>query len=87
MRRRLFKLVWEILIGKHKNFMLLSIGDGDLMNVFLEKGYKVNTFYHKIHPYVADRIIKDLSKSEEELFFERLNFEVNAEEYYKKQKR
>lgn len=87
MRRSLFKLVWEILIGKHKNFMLLSISDDDLMNVLLGKGYKVDAFYHKIHPYVADRIIKDLGKSEEELFFDRLSFEVDAEEYYNKQKR
>lgn len=87
MRRQRIKFIWDLLRGKYRNFIFINIEEEEMYKLFRGENFEVYILYQRLHKYVGDRIIKNLGKSEEELFYDKLNFEVNAEEHSKNKKK
>lgn len=91
MNKELFKLKWsivfDILTGKYRSFVLIEINRDNTKKLLKRIPYEVHIDYYGINTYIAKRMIKDMGKSEEELFYDRLTFEVNSEDYSKRHKK
>lgn len=82
------KTAWNILTGKHKRWLLISLKDEDFEKMKEDKTFSFTFAHSKIVPYLYFKMLKQIadSKSDIDIILDKAQYEAELEIKTKKNK-